>query len=190
VKKSQLGNNLCIAIASMGTFLVIGGPILLCLGAAVVFSSCNSEPPKPEEVTLSKVVNNPGIKNGHCPFTGEIIRIEDVIGAKEVEGGSGLVMVLVQPDPPSLPDTYVAAVAHQNDSFSVGDRVDVCGIEILQEYRHGSKFQTLFTARKLPGSSYKSSDALSLELCQEELKECNEHVSTLVKTMESSKEAE
>lgn len=43
MKKSQLGNNLILAISIVASFLVIGGPILLCLGSALIFSSCKSE---------------------------------------------------------------------------------------------------------------------------------------------------
>lgn len=43
MKKSQLGNNFCIAIAALGTFLVIVSPGLLLLGGAALLSGCKSE---------------------------------------------------------------------------------------------------------------------------------------------------
>ena len=188
MKKSQFVNNLCIAIASVGTFLIIGGPILLCLIGSVVLSSCNSEPSKPEEIQLSAL--SADTEEDRCPFTGDIVGIGNVVGSDEAFGGSGLTMVLVKPDSPDKA-RYVAAVTHKSDNFSIGDRVDVCLTRILARYRAGGEYESLFITRKRPGQTYGDSESqTSLEKCQEELKKCNEHTSTLIKVMQASKEAE
>lgn len=120
---------------------------LFCLGLICISTyGCHSEPPKPEEIELSDY----DYGSAHCPFTGNILRIEDVIGSKEVNGGSGLVVALVQPDDPGVTGVYVAAVASKHANFSVGDRIEVCQVRVLTIHRVQNEYGMLFTARKLP----------------------------------------
>jgi len=170
VKKSQLGNNLILAIASLTSFLIIGGPILLCLGAAVLFSSCKSERPKPEEIELSRYV--PG-ESDHCPYAGEIVRIEDLIGSNEALGGSGLVVIQVQPDPP-VSGKYLAAIASKHDNFSVGDRIVLCRVMVSHMHGFNTNLKSILITRKIPNYSYENPGVQTLEQCQGKLEKCNE----------------
>jgi len=137
------------------------------------------EPSSPEEIELSRYV--PG-ESDHCPYTGEIVRIEDLIGSNETLGGSGLIVVQVQPDPP-IAGKHLAAIASKHDNFSVGDRIDLCRVMVSHMHGFNTNLKSILITRKIPNYSYENPGVQTLERCQVELKysqddleECSENL--------------
>lgn len=170
----------------MGHILPAYLGIIISVFLLLVLFGCKSESVKPEEIQLSALgANN---EEDRCPYTGDIVGIGNVVGSDQAFGGSGLTMILVQPDEPDVPGMYVAAVGHKSDNFSIGDRVDACQTKILVRYRAGGEYETLFITRKRPGIEYADSEAKRLKECREEVDECNANVAALIKAIDKSKE--
>lgn len=187
MKKSQLGDYLILAIAAFGTFLVIVVPTLLCLGSAVLLLSCKGTPTQPEDIALTRPME---YLDDPCPVEGPIVKIETIPGSNgPLESASPLVMLLVDANEDS-PMAYNGALAQKQDNFKIGDRVEICYTYVLLVHSQSPSFSYIGFARKLPDSSYEPSDLEKYEQFQDELKECNEHTSTLIKAMQTSKEDE
>ena len=158
----------------MNRIVLVGAVIMtLIIGSSFLYvHNCTSGPAKPEEIELSRYV--PGASD-HCPYTGEIVRIEDLIGSNETLGGSGLIVVQVQPDPP-VPGKHLAAIASKHDNFSVGDRIDLCRVMVSHMHGFNTNLKSILITRKIPNYSYGNPEVKALEQCHQELEECSENL--------------
>ncbi len=143
---------------------------LFCLGLICISTyGCHSEPPKPEEIELERDISDDETK---CR-EGFIVKIEGIT--------YDYMVVLVQEQNSNL---YWTALAHSQENFRVGDRIETCYHEVLTN-PHSKKFVTIGIAKRSVTSRYELSELEKLEKREEELRDCNDHVSTLIKAIES-----
>jgi len=157
--------------------LVIGmGFLVMILILAHHFKGCQSEPAS--EFVSIEIAKTVALPKGNCSRSGHIVKKESI--------GDELEWLLIRDDQDEA-GIYWGAIASKQENLKPKDLVEICYVDVIHSAPTNHRHKMLGYARKTLHSYYEPSELEKFEQCQNDLAECNDHVSTLVKAIDKNK---